>query len=453
MKILIVSYVDDNFGDNLIRICFEQLLKVVLKNTKIENYEIRKMNLKQIDPSLVTTSDIIFFAGGGLFGLSYLNFFDYLDEITALADQKNIPVIFSSIGVNNMDATEETEEKLKTIINRKCIKQIAVRENMELFKKFASKRKDLKITQVCDPAVWTKYIYFHDNSKEKESNPIIGINVVRGGLFKDNNKSWVLKDELEYLNSLKEVCEKNHIDYRFYTNGSFLDNNALHYFAKEYHIEENKLIFPQSTREFVETVNSFDAIAAIRMHSAIVSYSLDIPSVGLIWNDKIPLFYKYIGRENDAISLENWKASDVFDKLLILLKENNCRADQNYLMTVYQFLYNVLSNQGKKSVSLFPFSKVVEELSKQELSSLEDLTDYRLKCEKSEIHYLTRFSQVLKKKDEIIKLKEKIEKQKQTIEKQKQTIQKQKDRLNHIDNIFLVKIYHKWKKIIKKIFH
>lgn len=32
MKILIVSYEDDNFGDNLIRICFESLLKVVLKN-------------------------------------------------------------------------------------------------------------------------------------------------------------------------------------------------------------------------------------------------------------------------------------------------------------------------------------------------------------------------------------------------------------------------------------
>lgn len=32
MKILIVSFVDDNFGDNLIKICFESLLKVVLKN-------------------------------------------------------------------------------------------------------------------------------------------------------------------------------------------------------------------------------------------------------------------------------------------------------------------------------------------------------------------------------------------------------------------------------------
>ena len=79
MKILIVSFVDDNFGDNLIKICFESLLKVVLKNLHLaeNDYEINKMPLKRIDRALVTGSDVIFFAGGGLFGLSYLNFFDY----------------------------------------------------------------------------------------------------------------------------------------------------------------------------------------------------------------------------------------------------------------------------------------------------------------------------------------------------------------------------------------
>lgn len=75
-KILIVSYVDDNFGDNLIRICFESLFKVVLKNLNIDlsECEIRKMALKKVDADLVCDSDVIIFAGGGLFGLSYLNF-------------------------------------------------------------------------------------------------------------------------------------------------------------------------------------------------------------------------------------------------------------------------------------------------------------------------------------------------------------------------------------------
>ena len=70
MNIMIISFVDDNFGDNLIRICFENLLKVVLKNHHIKDYTINRMNLKDIDNNLLISSDIIFFAGGGLFGLS-----------------------------------------------------------------------------------------------------------------------------------------------------------------------------------------------------------------------------------------------------------------------------------------------------------------------------------------------------------------------------------------------
>ena len=159
MKILIVSFFDDNFGDNLIRISFESILKVVLKNLKVDNYEINKMHLKSVNHELICNSDVIFFAGGGLFGLSYLNFFDYLNEITELADEHNIPVIFSSMGINNMSATKETEQLLINVLKRKCIKAVSVRENLKLFKKYAGKNSHLVIEEACDPAVWSKYIY------------------------------------------------------------------------------------------------------------------------------------------------------------------------------------------------------------------------------------------------------------------------------------------------------
>jgi len=116
------------YGDNLIRICFESLLKIVLKNHSISDYTISRMNLKNVDNDLLISSDIIFFAGGGLFGLSYLNFYQYLDKITQIANEHHIPVIFSSMGVNNMDITSETEDKLVNILKRKCIKAVSVRE-------------------------------------------------------------------------------------------------------------------------------------------------------------------------------------------------------------------------------------------------------------------------------------------------------------------------------------
>lgn len=44
------------------------------------------------------------------------------------------------------------------------------------------------------------------------------------------------------------------------------------------------------------------------MHSSIISYALDVPSVNLVWNDKIPFFYQNIGYPDRAISIEDWNA-------------------------------------------------------------------------------------------------------------------------------------------------
>lgn len=287
MKILIVSFYDDNLGDVLIRVCFENLFRTVLKNLGISktNYEINKMSLHDIDEDLIKCSDCVFFAGGGLFGLSYLNFFEYLDKIVELAEQNDIPVIFSSMGINNMDVNAETEQKLVNLFKRKNIKSVSVRENIEVFRNYAA-GCNFDIVEVCDPAVWCKYIYSKDI--ENSNKQTVGINVVRGGLFSDNGKKWGLTKEMNYLNELRILLEENGYDYKFYTNGSVLDNNALRYFKRKYDIPEENVVLVQSTRELVKTVSRFNFVAAIRMHSSIISYSLGIPAINIVWNDKIP---------------------------------------------------------------------------------------------------------------------------------------------------------------------
>ena len=182
MKILVVGFFDDNFGDMLIRICFEQLLKTALHNAKVDDYIIDEMPLKEVDEEKIKKADIIMFPGGGLFGISYLDFAKYLEEITDIADRNNIPIVFSSVGVNNMSYTDEHFETIKNVLKRKSIKFISVRENLDFFKGYIDKSKHKEVDLVCDPGVWTKYVYHLEKNKSK--NRCIGINVVRGGLFK-----------------------------------------------------------------------------------------------------------------------------------------------------------------------------------------------------------------------------------------------------------------------------
>lgn len=458
MKLLIVSFVDDNFGDNLIKICFESLLKTVLKNLQLaENeYEINKMPLKNIDKGLVVGSDVIFFAGGGLFGLSYLNFFEYLDEITKLADEHNIPVVFSSIGINNMDATAENEELLKTILKRKCIASVSVRENLNLFQKYAE-GCGFEIEKVCDPAVWTKYVYDIDPQKKSD---VIGINVVRGGLFRDNKKSWGMTDEFKYLFELKHLLDEIHLDYVFYTNGSVLDNNTLRYFAREYNIPKHQVVYPHTTKDLVDTVSGFRAVVTFRMHSSIIAYSFGIPSVALVWNEKIPFFYQNINHPDWAFEFGRWDGKTVFQKLEPLLGAGKSfEPDRDYLMSVYLYLYKTLFNLLEKnreiaSDGIYDFDTVTKVLAENAQSIDEEVFDLRFKMEKAEKQYLARFTDLKKKEKEISgfqkeraktqkileEKQKKIEELNARLKKQEMQIEKQEAELHTLNQMLSVRV-------------
>ncbi len=442
MNILIISFVDDNFGDNLIRICFESLLKVVLKNHHIKDYTINRMNLKDIDNNLLISSDIIFFAGGGLFGLSYLNFYKYLDKITKIADEYNIPVIFSSMGVNNMDATKETEDKLVDILKRKCIKAVSVRENEDLFRQYSAETS-LTIDSVCDPACWSEYVYHFDNISSKR---LLGINVVRGGLFKDNGLSWHLGDEMRYLDELKRFLDDSGIDYIFYTNGNFLDNNTLLYFAKEYHIPSNKIFIPHTTKEFVDIVSQCEKTISIRMHSAIVSYALDIPSVTLKWNQKVGLFYKNIGRLEACLDLTEWNASDVVNRLFEVEKKQY-KKDESYLMALYTYLYNVFVKLGISSNdNCYDFKTVKESLYLDNVSQREDTDDMRTRINKGQYHYLCRFIELRKKNNELNHFKKKNESLFNDLTEKEKKIESLEKEIQRLNNLKIMRIYKKIKR-------
>lgn len=439
-NILVVYNIDDNFGDILIKHCFTRLIKVVLKNLKIEKYKINTMGLKNIDEQLITNSNMIFIAGGALFGINYLNFFEYIEKIVEIADYKKIPVYFSSTGINNINATTGTDERISTLLSKKCIKSMSIRESKDLYKNWL-KDSDIEITQVCDPAVWTKHIYAKRLKSRKNSNKkIIGINVARGGLFKDNKKNWDFSDEMEYLNDLKNKLDDSPYDYMFYTNGGIPDTNTMKYFAQQYNIPNEKLIFINSTSELVETISQFDFVVAIRMHSSITSYALEIPSINLIYTDKVQYFYENINRPEFAIPLNEWNADKVFQMINDNIENKDFSYNKEYLMTLYKYLFKVLSDiyNLNNTIEMYTFQEVKKYLEEETVSKEEDFFDYTVKISSAENLYLDRFIEV-RKKDKIIK-------------EYKSKLKKQEATLDRINKKLLVRIYRKIKKIYKKFF-
>ena len=406
MKILTISFFDDNFGDMLIRICFDRLVRVALKNLGIDEaaFTIDNMHIKEIDAARVCGADLILFSGGAMFGINNLGTFEALDTVTAIAEENNIPVVFSSMGINHIHTDPESAAGLNAVLRRRCVRAMSVRENAELFAPFAE-GCSFTVQTVCDPAVWTRYVYRREigEVRAEKKETLVGLNVVRGGLFKANFKEWSLRDEEEYFRTLTALLKENGIAYRLFANGSVLDCNSLQHIADLLEIPGDKVILPDTTRELVRTIAGFDAVAAIRMHAGIISYALDTPSTNLVWNEKIPQFYRSIGYPERAVDPDDdayrTSAADDGGSSAAALAEKSCRlivemladsgyhADEAYMMTVYRFLHASLGEILKKHGECYDFKTVSHLMSLQESGAEDDVTDYRTKLKRSRYCY------------------------------------------------------------------
>lgn len=467
MRILITAFFDDNFGDMLIRTCFTQLLRTALEELGFEGRDhiIDTMPLKEADEKKITDADVLFFAGGGLFGLSYLNFSESLKRILDIAEASGTAVVFSSLGANNMDAGEEDTDELRSFFERNCIKAVSVRENPDMFRRYAE-GTDLDIIPVCDPAVWAGHVY-HESAKKYKSagsvKPLVGINFVRGGLFRANDTDWNMEKEEELLYGLAGRLEEQGIDCRFFTNGSAMDCAAMLQFAEDYSIPKDKYILCDTARDLVRTTAQFDAVVATRMHSSIVSYALDVPSLNMVWNPKIPFFYENIAYPDRALMPDDWSVDNLVKKVNDLLADSDYSRDSEYMMSLYRFIAGTVGEllDQAKETDIYDYETVCQKLSEMEVPAEEDISDMRFKLLRAETQYnklkKSKANQKAELKEEIRsrnkelkalkkeneKLARKNEKLSEKYDKVRAERNALKRRLERIDNKPIVRLYHK----------
>lgn len=459
MRILTAAFFDDNYGDMLIRICFLQLSRVVLKNLGISDYTLDVMPLKQPRDEQIVSADLIVIPGGAMFGINYLNVAEHIEHILDLADEKDIPVIFSSLGFNHMADSSENDERLHRILSRSCIKAVSVRDSDDIFRRYAG-QQTYEIIPVCDPAVWTEAVYAHDIAaayaeKRDRKAPVVGINIVRGGLFKDNGVDWTLTKEEKYLKALSEILDEKGIDYRYFTNGQTWDANTMKHFADKYKIDNDKLIFSDTSREVVQAVAGFDAVIAIRMHASIISYGLGVPSINYVWNPKIPELYRKIGYPERAVMPENWSAEKAAEFIDILLREDSYRPDPGLLMTLYSFLYENYSGilgQLENAAVLYDYDTVCSELSGMTVPAGMDDTDMRVKLKRGEARYYALFKSDDRKKSEIKALQKENERLMRELEKEREarkTAEADRDKAQgELDELNQRRVFRVYKKLI-----
>lgn len=312
-KILIRKYIPLDYIIHLTR--YKSLKKKYIIN---ENKIKKAMNKKY---------DLVVFAGGQLF----LDTFCLpIMEITQILSKNKTPIIFNGCGYGKI-YNKKLKKKLKEILNNQNVKYISCRDSVDIINgEYLTEEK--KATQTYDSALWTTETY---KISKKDSN-IVGLGVMTVGSY---SEAYIINTWKNIINELN----KRKIKWQLFCNGNSKDYelcekiiNILKLDAKQYLSER-----PRKDAELVETISKYKSIISYRLHSHIIATSLDIPSVGFEWNEKIRSFFKNIHKEDRCFKINSNKEK-VVNKLIVAQEEGY---DKDIIENQKKYLKEKLINQ------------------------------------------------------------------------------------------------------------
>lgn len=325
--------IEDNFIKNkLKKIKFLHKLVRFIKEKK--NQHVFKVYFK----NQLKNMNLIVIVGGGLFKYSVrTNFVPIFKTIIKVAKKYDIPVIFNALGIEgNHNEKDKSFKELKKIMNNDIIKMCSTRDRFEVLKSYID-NGNIICEKVADTGVWTSEAL---KIKKKSNSNLIGLNVITPERFLDYGKNISEEDLILYWENL--ICElKNRkYDIRLFVNGMIADYEFALKIAKRCKLKRN-MIFknPSNEIEMVKNISKFRAIIANRLHTCIASYSLDIPVVGLAWNDKLLYWGESIQlpeRFLDYNELDYRKTIEILEQAIKVGYDQKFKED--FKKSIYNFL-------------------------------------------------------------------------------------------------------------------
>lgn len=309
-----------------------------VKRNRIDSIQKRKIEeYKKYYEINIKDSDIIIIVGGGLIKFTYQFFGGAIIALLETAYKNRIPVFFNSIGIEGYDEGNYKCQMLKKALNIPIIKSFTTRDDLKTLKeKYLNQKPPMPCNFVCDPAVWVSEIY---KIKRNKFSDVIGIGIGRASLFVDNGIDFK-KEQLFslYYNLFKTLREKGY-KVCLFTNGLSMDNDFAIKIKTKLKESENmvELYIPQSPQELVTIIASFRGMIATRLHSNIIAYSLDVPSVGLVWNDKLSFFGKNIGASEYYLTCDKFQTDTIINAMETAINNGyNQKLKEQFRNTIIQ---------------------------------------------------------------------------------------------------------------------
>lgn len=262
----------------------------------------------------IKDSDLVVVVGGGIVKWSYQFFYAELTALLNAAEKLNVPVVFNAVGVEGYSESDPKCQMLKKAMQLPALIHVSTRDDLEtLIEGYYDGNPKRPVSRVSDPAVWVSDAY----GIRKKDGDTIGIGIARDRIFVDNGIDFKPSELQELYEGIIRKLAGDGCDVEVFTNGLPADNDfadrVCGALAEEgYDISRR---YPKDTHDLVDMISNYKAIVATRLHSCIIAYSLDVPAVGLVWNDKLSLFGRNIHAEDNFIRHDDFSAVNIVGRL------------------------------------------------------------------------------------------------------------------------------------------
>lgn len=259
-----------------------------------------KYKKRKIKPCIIEKEyDLAVYAGGQLL-MPY--FIKQMITINKSLKSKKVKIAYNSVGFGTFNS-KLLMNKVVNILLDESIFHISFRdENETIINNLTQKN----FFEVCDCAVWASEVY----SIVKQESEVVGLGI----MYIENKK----KQLMSFWKDILMILNKKGIKWHFFVNGSIDD----YLFAVElleslgYEITEEYLCHrPKLPEELVELISKFKQIISFRLHSHIIAFSLEIPSIPVVWDEKVKHFFIKIGHENRCFDYHSYNSKLLFDDL------------------------------------------------------------------------------------------------------------------------------------------
>lgn len=269
-----VSYILRSNDANL------QKIRLLCQRIHIDSKRFEKWYYTAILSINIPRNSNICYVGGALFQDFFIN---QILLVLKIARIKNCSFATISLGIGLLSSNNIC--RLRNGL--KCIKKVdlSLRDGIEFFKLQVDKRAYWSP----DIAIMTKYVY----GNKPRNNNTIGIGCIDMCYYNRNFPNKPVSTE-EYQNKMIYLVKdllRNGFSVELFCNGDYQDYITAEKIYNK--VNDSKCALrprPQNDKELVDIISSYLCIISARLHSLIISYSYDIPFIGIEWDNKVKAF-------------------------------------------------------------------------------------------------------------------------------------------------------------------